>query len=116
MVVDANAVVNPWAMARCVLDGLAYPNSGADLLVMLGNTSIAPFAVLTPQWLSDHAGYAEILSIKLPQTNKLIDDSFLRTKTTELRNESRLVNHCAKVKVPAQRIRCRKCKVTDRER
>jgi hypothetical protein len=71
---------------------------------MLCHTAIASFTMLASQRHSNHAGNAEILLIKLPQLQKLIDDSLLLRKAAELRDESRLIEHCAEIEIPAKTI------------
>lgn len=68
---------------------------------MLGYATIASFAMLASQWHSNHARDAEILFIKLPQTQELVNNCLLRTESSKFGNVARFINHRAEIEVSA---------------
>jgi hypothetical protein len=115
VVVDTNAVVNPGAVARESVSGCSASSKlGNDILIVLCNTSLASLAVLASEWRPDHAGYAKVGLIKLPQAQKFIDNGLLLCNTVHFWNESRVKYHAGCIKVSTQSIGCRKCKIQQR--
>jgi hypothetical protein len=83
---------------------------------MLRHAAVASFTMFASQGHSNHAGNAEILLIKLPQFQQLIDDNLLLRETAKLRHKSRLVEHCAEIEIPTKSIECCKGQITYRIR
>jgi hypothetical protein len=71
---------------------------------VFGNTTRASFAVLASQRLPYHTGNTEVLFIKLPQSQKLIDHFFLLGDAAELWHIPWFVNHSAEIKVSTKTI------------
>ena len=80
---------------------------------MLGYTAIAPLTMLAPQWHPHHTKDAKVLVIKLPQTQKLIDDSFLLSKTAKFGHISRFISHTTEVEIPAKGVKDNECDIAE---
>ena len=81
MIVDANTVVYP----RTMTDYISYIRERglvACLLIVLCDASRAAPAMLTPKRHPYHAMHAEVLLIKLPLGEQLIDDCLLLSKSS----------------------------------
>ena len=73
-------------------------------LIMLRNAAIAPFAMFTSQWLPNHTRHAEVLFVKLPQTQEFVDGGFLLTESAEFRHISWFVEHRAEIEVSTKTV------------
>ena len=71
---------------------------------MLGYAAIASLTMLAPQRHPNHTGDAEILVIKLPQAQELINNSLLLSKAAELGNIARFVSHATEIEVATERV------------
>ena len=58
--------------------------------------------MLAPNWHPDHAVNAEILVVKLPETDQVVDYGFLRSATAKLRDVARILSHRHCVEIRAQ--------------
>ena len=76
---------------------------------MLRHAAIAPFAVFASQWHANHARDTEVLFIKLPQAQELINNLLLLSETTKLRNKARFVETGAEVEVATQTVKNAEC-------
>jgi hypothetical protein len=65
MVVNANAVVNPGAMATSNQHEVLTKGLRINLLIFLCNTSLAHFTMFTSQGSSGHASSTEMLFVEL---------------------------------------------------
>lgn len=68
---------------------------------MLRYASVTFLAMLAPKWHTNHALHAIILFVKLPQTQKLVDDGLLFSKASKLRNIARFIEHGREVEICA---------------
>lgn len=96
VVVDANAIVNPRAVAvQQVSQYKRRQGIGLkqDLLVMLGYTTLAPPAVLASERRSNHACHTKVRFIVLPLADQLIYDGLLLGNAIELGDETRVIHH-----------------------
>jgi hypothetical protein len=78
---------------------------------MLRYATIASFTMLASQRHSNHARNAEVLLIKLPQAQQLIDDSLLLRETAEFGHKPRLIEHRAEIEIPAEGVKYSEGKV-----
>lgn len=83
MIVHAHTVVHPWAMTdRVSFVPLQHSRlAQLHLLIMLCHASLASFAVLASQRHADHAMHTEVLLIKLPETQKIINSRLLLSQS-----------------------------------
>jgi hypothetical protein len=58
--------------------------------------------MLAPQGHSDHARDTEILIIKFPNAQQLIDDCLLLRETTKFGDVARLIKHGTEIEVAAE--------------
>jgi hypothetical protein len=78
---------------------------------MLRHAAITSFTMLASQRHSNHARNAEVLLIKLPQAQQLIDDNLLLSEAAEFGHKPRLIEHRAEIEIPAEGIKYSKGKV-----
>ena len=71
---------------------------------MFRNTSVASFAVFASQGLAIHTWNAEVVFIKFPKAQKIVDDSFLLREAAEFGHKAGLVEHGAAIEIPTQSI------------
>jgi len=69
------------------------------LLVVLRDTSLASFAVLASERRSNHARSTEVLVVKLPKTQELVDNSLLLAPATRLWDKAGVLDHAQDVEV-----------------
>ena len=99
VVVDANAVVDPWAMAGTLSAQTDSFRGSLSLLVLPRHTPPAPSTMLTPQRLPDHTNRTEMGLIERIMLDQLIDRLFRLAPRITLWNESRIGRHRHGVKV-----------------
>ena len=64
-----------------------------NALIMLGDASLTPAAVLAPQRRPDHAGHAEMRFVVLPLADQVVDEGLLLGDAVELGHETGVVDH-----------------------
>lgn len=58
--------------------------------------------MLAPYWHPDHTMNAEVLVIKLPESDQVVDYGFLRSATAKLRDVAGILRHGHCVEIRAQ--------------
>lgn len=91
MIVGTYTIVYPRAVTALISGRQSLQHRHS--LVMLCHTSTAIFTVLAAQGSPQQARCAEILLIKLPETQELVNDRLLLASTSQLRDESRILKH-----------------------
>ena len=76
MVIYPDAIMHPWTMTFIML-GVFHIGWLWNSLIVLGNATIAPFAMFAPQWCANHTWNTEALFVELPFGQQLIDHNFL---------------------------------------
>ena len=71
---------------------------------MFRNAMTTSSTVLTSNRPSDHASYAEVLVVKLPQAQQFVDDSFLLSSTSKFWYVARILDHAIYVEVCTESI------------
>ena len=90
-VVVAHAVVDPRAM-----------------VVLLRHTAVASSAVLGSKRFANHALEAEVLLVKFPQREELLDDRSLLVSRGEFRDPPGIFEHGEEVEVSCRGVNCDK--------
>ena len=80
---------------------------------MLRNAASTTPTVLAPQWLPCHARDAEVLLVKLPLLEKLLDNLPLLIPTAQLRHIAWVFDHRDDVEISCQAKEDRKQNVQD---
>ena len=94
VIVDSDTVVDP-----------------GTVMVVLGHTPGTSLAVLAAERLPDHARHAEVVLVKLPQAQELVDDGLLFGDAVQFGDIARVKYHTGRIKVDRQTERAGKEKV-----
>ena len=70
-----------------------------DLLVMFGDTTLTPLAVLASQRCPDHACDTEVGLVKFPHSEQLLDNGLLLGNAVEFGDKSWIEDHGRGIKV-----------------
>ncbi len=104
VIVDSDAVVNPWTVASTGLAKANMLSTFHNLLVMLCDAPITPATMLASQRHADHTMDTKVVFVKPPLAQKGFYYSLLLSKPTQLRHITWLIEHGAEVKVATKEV------------
>ena len=70
-----------------------------NLLVMFGDATLTPLAVLASQRCPDHARYTKVRLVEFPHSQQLLNNGLLLGNAIEFGDESRIENHRRRIEV-----------------
>lgn len=76
-----------------------HTSKGINLLVMLGNASLAATTMLASKRCLNHASNTKVGLIVLPLRKEFIDNSLLLGNAIHLGNETRVISHASDVEI-----------------
>jgi hypothetical protein len=92
---------NGWERLVLYFKGLP---SRVNSLIMLRYTTVASLAVSASEGSADHTSNAEVGLVKLPQAEKIVDDSLLLGNPIEFRDKARVEQHAGRIEVSRRGI------------
>ena len=72
---------------------------------MLGNTTLAPFAVLASQRCTDHTRDAEVGLVEFPHSQQVVNDSLLLGNAVEFGDKPRVEDHGGRIEVRGESVK-----------